>query len=137
MYDAEITAVATGAAGTLVAAIATWGAGKMQSTVAHFFRLGTAHQQQAATVAVGTTAAQLSSEDGEARAAATEAWAEAIARYLSEHREAMAEVDGLAQPMPSTSNVWNQRNSGTGTFIGGNVYGGLTLSQDGTPDGGR
>ncbi|MFG3227572.1 hypothetical protein ACGF07_22690 [Kitasatospora sp. NPDC048194] len=137
MYDAEVTAVATGAAGTLVAAIATWGAGKMQVAVGHFFRRGTPQEQRAAMEAVNATAAELSSGGDGARAAAAAAWTEVLAQYLSDHRDLLGEVDGLGRPGSAVSSVWNQHNTGTGTFVGGNVYGGLTIQQGGGPDDGR
>ncbi|MFJ9771985.1 hypothetical protein ACIRVF_12170 [Kitasatospora sp. NPDC101157] len=137
MYDAEIAAVATGAAGTLVAAITTWGAGKMQATVAHFFRRGTPQEQRAAMEAVNATATELSSGGDEARTAAAAAWTEILTQYLSDHRDLLGEVGVLGRPGSPVSSVWNQRNTGSGTFIGGSVYGGLTIQQGGGPDGGR
>ncbi|MGX9888715.1 hypothetical protein [Streptomyces sp. NPDC002276] len=137
MYDAELMAVATGAAGTLVAAIATSGAEQMRLRVAHFFRRATPDQQRAATQAVDDTAVQLTSPTPETQALAETAWAQLIARYLAEHRDALSEVDALAVPTPSAPKVWHQHNTGTGTFIGGDVHGGMTFNYGGTSDGGR
>ncbi|WP_328544104.1 hypothetical protein [Streptomyces europaeiscabiei] len=137
MYDAELMAVATGAAGTLVAAIATSGAEVMRLKVAHFFRLATPDQQRVAAQAVDDTAAQLTSPSLEAQALAATAWAQLIARYLAEHRGAMNEVDELAVSSSRVSKVWNQHNTGTGTFIGGDVQGGVTFNYGGASDGGR
>ncbi|WP_405847412.1 hypothetical protein OG211_08140 [Streptomyces niveus] len=74
MYDAELMAVATGAAGTLVAAIATSGSEKMRLRVARFFRRAAPDQQRAAAQAVDDTAAQLTSLSPEAQALAATAW---------------------------------------------------------------
>ncbi|MEU2746713.1 hypothetical protein ABZ613_10485 [Streptomyces collinus] len=74
MYDAELMAVATGAAGTLVAAIAASGAEKMRLKVAHFFRRANLDQRRAAAQAVDDTAAQLTSPTPEAQALAATAW---------------------------------------------------------------
>lgn len=137
MYDAELMAVATGAAGTLVAAIATSGSEKMRLRVARFFRRAAPDQQRAAAQAVDDTAAQLTSLSPEAQALAATAWVQLIAHYLDEHRDAMSEVDELAMPDPPVSNVWNQHNTGTGTFIGGDVHGGVTFNYGGASDGGR
>ncbi|MDH6435712.1 hypothetical protein M2158_004189 [Streptomyces sp. SAI-144] len=137
MYDAELMAVATGAAGTLVAAIATSGAEKMRLKVAHFFRRATPEQQRTAAQAVDDTAAQLTSPSPETQALAATAWAQLIAQYLAEHGDAVSEVDELAVPAPPASKVWNQHNSGTGTFIGGDVHGGMTFNYGGASDGGR
>lgn len=49
----------------------------------------------------------------------------------------MSEVGELAVPTSPASRVWNQHNTGTGTFIGGDVHGGLTFNYGGVPDGGR
>lgn len=137
MYETELMAVATGAAGTLVAAIATSGAEKMRVKVAHFFRRATPDQLRAATQAVDDTAAQLASPAADTQAIATNAWAELIAQYLAEHRGAMSEVDELALPTPPASKVWNQHNTGTGTFIGGDVHGGVTFHYGRASDGGH
>ncbi|MBK3532687.1 hypothetical protein JHN61_28905 [Streptomyces sp. MBT67] len=137
MYDAELMAVATGAAGTLVAAIATSGAEKMRLKVAHFFRLANPDQQRAAAQAVDDTAAQLTSPSAEAQELAATVWARLIVQYLAEHRGAMSEVDQLAVPAPAASKVWNQHNTDTGTFIGGDVHGGMTVNYGGAPDGGH
>jgi len=137
MYDAELMAVATGAAGTLVAAIATSGAEKMRLKVAHFFRWATPNEQRVAAQAVDDTAAQLASPSPETEALAASAWTQLIARYLAEHRDAMSEVDELAVPTQPTSKVWNQHNTGAGTFIGGDVHGGMTFNYGGASDGGR
>ncbi|WP_369165643.1 hypothetical protein [Streptomyces sp. AFD10] len=137
MYDAELMAVATGAAGTLVAAIAASGAEKMRLKVAHFFRLATPDQQRAAAQAVDDTAAQLTSPSADAQEIAATIWAQLIAQYLAEHRGAMSEVDELAVPAPAASKVWNQHNTGAGTFIGGDVHGGMTVNNGGASDGGH
>ena len=137
MYDAELMAVATGAAGTLVAAIAASGAEKMRLRVAHFFRRANLDQQRAAAQAVDDTAAQLTAPTPEAQALAATAWAQLIAQYLAEHRDAMSEVDDLAVHNSTASKVWNQHNTGTGTFIGGDVHGGMTFNYGGAPDGGH
>ncbi|MEV5600226.1 MULTISPECIES: hypothetical protein [Streptomyces] len=137
MYDAELMAVATGAASTLVAAIAASGAEKMRLKVAYFFRRATTEQQRSAAQAVDNTATQLTSPSPETQALAATAWAHLIAQYLAEHRDALSEVDELAGPTPPASKVWNQHNTGTGTFIGGDVHGGLTFNYGGASDGGR
>ncbi|MGW3127061.1 hypothetical protein [Streptomyces sp. NPDC001123] len=137
MYETELMAVATGAAGTLVAAIATSGAEKMRVKVAHFFRRATPEQQRAATQAVDDTAAQLTPPGSDSQAIATNAWAELIAHYLAEHPDAISDIDELGSPTPPDSKVWNQRNTGTGTFIGGDVRGDVVFNYGGAPDGGR
>jgi hypothetical protein len=137
MYDADLMAVATGAAGTLAAAIATWGAERMRAKVAHFFRRGTPDQQRMAARAVDDTAAQLDSRSPEAQALAVIAWTRLISQHLTEHSDAIHEVDELAVPTPLALKVWNQHNTGTGTFIGGEVYGGVTLNHGGASDDGH
>lgn len=123
--------------GTIVAAIATSGAEKMRLKVAHLFRRATPDQQRAAAQAVDDTAARLASPSPEAQALAATTWAQLIVRYLAENRYAMSEVDELAVPTPLASKVWNQHNNGTGTFIGGDVHGGMTFNYGGAPDRGR
>ncbi|WP_318202262.1 hypothetical protein [Streptomyces sp. SCL15-4] len=137
MYDAELTAVATGAAATLVAAIATSGAEQIRQKVAHFFRRADPDQQRSAVQAVDDTAAALASSSPEAHELAATVWMQLIARYLDEHRDAMGEVGDLGVVTPLASKVWNQYNTGTGTFIGGDVHGGMTVHYGGIPDGGH
>ncbi|MEU2746712.1 hypothetical protein ABZ613_10480 [Streptomyces collinus] len=49
----------------------------------------------------------------------------------------MSEVDELAVHNMPASKVWNQHNTGTGTFIGGDVHGGMTFNYGGASDVGR
>lgn len=119
------------------AAIATSGAEKMRLKVTHFFRRATPEQQRAVAQAVDDTAAQLTSPSADAQALAATAWAQLIAQYLAGHRDSMSEVHELAVPTPPASRVWHQHNAGTGTFIGGDVHGGLTFNHGGASDGGR
>jgi hypothetical protein len=135
MYDAELMAVATGAAGTLVAAIASSGAERVRSKIEHFFRRATPDQQRAIARAVDDTTAQLATPSLEAQTPATATWAQLIAEYLTQHRDAIHELNELGAPVPLNSNVWRQHNSGAGTFIGGDVHGGLTFNYGGAQDG--
>lgn len=77
------------------------------------------------------------SPGAETQTTATNALAELIAQYLAEYRDALSEVDELAVPTPPASKVWNQHNTGTGTFIGGDVQGDVIFNYGGAPDGGR
>jgi hypothetical protein len=86
---------------------------------------------------VDDTAAPLTLPTPEAQALAATAWAQLIAQYLAEHRDAMSEVDELAVHNMPASKVWNQHNTGTGTFIGGDVHGGMTFNCGGASDVGR
>jgi hypothetical protein len=131
MYDAELLTVATGAAGTLVAAIATWGAEEARAKVAHFFHRDTA-QRDVAVRAVEETAARLQRPDAAAHAGAVSLWVGLIAPYLAQHREAMSELDELATSTRPGAQVWNQNNHGSGTFIGGSVHGPVTLHAGGS-----
>ncbi|MDG4858779.1 hypothetical protein P8605_11555 [Streptomyces sp. T-3] len=135
MYEAELMATATGAAGTLVAAIATWGAENARAKVVRFFRRGGQDQQRAAVQAVDDTVARLASPDPGAQALSVSLWAQLFAQYLAEHREAAAELDELTAVGTAAVKVVNQHNTGAGTFIGGDVHGGITLHQGGAPDG--
>ncbi|MGW2342727.1 hypothetical protein [Streptomyces sp. NPDC001661] len=138
MYEAELVAVATGAAGTLVAAIATSGAQATKAQVMRFFRHGTPGQQRAAIQEIDDTTARLGSSATDAHGQSVRAWAELITQYVIEHREAVDEIGELTEAGErGTVRVWNQHNTGSGTFIGGDVHGGLTLHHGGTPDGQR
>jgi hypothetical protein len=137
MYETELWAVATGAAGTLVAAIATYGAERVRLKVTRFFRHATPDQQRVAAQAVDDTAAQLASPAPDTQDLAVSMWARLISQYLAEHRDAMGEVDELVMPAPTGPKTWNQHNNGAGTFIGGDVYGGVTFNYGGASDGGN
>lgn len=135
MYEAELMAVATGAAGSLVAAISTYGVEQVRAKVAHFFRRATPAQRSATAQALDDTAARLASPPTDAedvRATATRMWAELIAGYMAEHGDAVREADALVAVPERGSNVWQQHNTGTGTFIGGDVHGGVVFNNGGT-----
>jgi hypothetical protein len=137
MYEPELLAVATGAAGTIVAAITTWGAETMRVRVGHFFHRATPEQQRAAVQAVNETVAQLDSPGADPAAIAATTWTGLIARYVAEYPDALDEVGELSALTAPVSKVWQQQNTGTGTFIGGDVHGGVVFNNGGLVDGGN
>ncbi|MEU6347527.1 hypothetical protein ABZ883_42165 [Streptomyces sp. NPDC046977] len=133
MSETELMAIATGAAGTIAAAMATSGALAIRDRVATLFHRGTAAEQSEALDAVDRDAASLA--DGRPVEQVTRLWAVRIASYLAAHPEAVPDATRLAQPpRVDASQTWHQHNTGRGTFIGRDVHGGITSNHNGPSD---
>lgn len=121
MYDAELLAIATGAAGTLVASGVAGGALALRERVASLLRRATAGERDAVTEIIengsGLTASQM-----------IEILASCLADYLVAHPDAIPEFEASARGGVS---VYNQHNTGTGVFIGRDHCGDLTINHGG------
>jgi hypothetical protein len=123
MFDAETTAILTGAAGNIVAYMLNGRVDALRSWVAHIFR-GASEQERADQLRaieddmVALAGHEMSEADVKAR------WAIVLASHLAAHPEARAEIQALETPVTiRPMHVEEQHNHGAGTFIGGDNYG--------------
>ncbi|GGP36402.1 hypothetical protein [Streptomyces abikoensis] len=123
MYEAEIMTVATGAAGTLVAAGVSGGAHALRARIVALFRHGTSEEQAAALAVV-------EQEAGLTEGERIEALATRIAAYLVAHPDAIPEVKAVAADFKATT--YYQHNTGSGIFIGRDHVGDLTINHGGS-----
>lgn len=119
MFDAETTAILTGAAGNIVAYMLSGRVDALRTWVVRIFRDGPdqLHAIEGDTAALASHT--LSVADAKAR------WAAMLAYYLAEHPEARAEIQAIsaAPAVIRSMSVQQQHNHGSGTFVGGDNYG--------------
>lgn len=121
MGAAEYLDIATGAAGTLLAGGITATGAAAGSRIAHLFRRGTADEQSTVVALIGDPVASYEQR--------IERLAAQIYAHLVTHPDALVEFATLATAGSST---YNQQNTGSGTFIGRDHVGDLTINHHGT-----
>jgi hypothetical protein len=129
MLDPVTTAIITGAAGNIVANMLDGRVDALRAWAARTFRSGTEEQRSAPLRALEEDAAALtrkvtSEEDVRAR------WSDLLGSYLTAYPETRADIKAMAStPIASKAvHIGAQYNYGSGTFIGGDNYGGINTS---------
>lgn len=133
MLDAAAIAVATGAASNLVAYLLQGQSDALRTRLSAIFRRGTAQQQSDALRTLDEDAAALAQRTV-AHADITARWTGLLAALLAVCPDARADIEALASAGPSgakTVNIGSQHNHGSGTFIGGDNHGGITVTGGG------
>jgi len=130
MLDELAATVATGAAGNIIAYMLSGQVDALRAQVARIFRHGTEQDQAIAMRALDDDAAALA-QPGTSESAVTERWTGLLLSYLAAHPEARSDVEALASSSVSggVQNIGSQHNHGSGTFIGGDNYGSITVSR--------
>ncbi|MFE2727730.1 hypothetical protein [Kitasatospora sp. NPDC059327] len=126
MIDEVATAVATGAAGNVIAHLLTGRADALRTRVAAVFRRGTAQQRTEALTALEHDRAALA-ERRESETAVAARWTDRFLTQLDAHPEARGDVEALAAGSPSRV-IGAQHNHGSGVFVGGDNHGGITVT---------
>ncbi|MEU6036945.1 hypothetical protein ABZ801_16210 [Actinomadura sp. NPDC047616] len=125
-------AIITGAAANLVAYMLNGQVDAVRSWVGRIFRAGSEEEQSTSlrTVEDDTVAlarGTVSEADVKAR------WGLLLAAYLAEHPEIQADIEAVANSTPTateTTNIGQQHNHGSGTFIGRDNYGGIAAPRN-------
>jgi hypothetical protein len=129
MLDEAAAAVATGAAGNIVAYLVQGHADTLRARIAAIFRHGGPERESEALRMLADDASALSQSTGN-QAAATVRWTALLTAVLAAHSEACPEVEALAASAPAatkTVHIGSQHNHGSGTFIGGDNTGFIHL----------
>jgi hypothetical protein len=126
MLDEVSIAIATGAAGNVVAYMLNGPVDVLRTQVARIFRHGTEQERAEAVGRVGADAKALT-EHKASEADLTERWIRLLASYLGAHPEARGDVEAFASSSINgkTTIIGSQNNWGSGAFIGGDNYGGI------------
>jgi hypothetical protein len=126
VLDEATTAIIIGAAGNIVAYMLNGRADALRAWALKVFRVGAADQSSAPLRALEEDSLALvqgkaSESDVKTR------WATFLTSLLAAHPELRHEIDMMATTpvQGGTINVGAQHNHGTGTFIGGNNFGGI------------
>ncbi|MEV0715623.1 hypothetical protein [Asanoa sp. NPDC050611] len=130
MFDAETTAIITGAAGSVVAHMLNGRVDAVREWAARIFRQESKQQRAQQLEAVEQDAAALASRTA-SKADVTARWAAVLGAYVASHPEVRADLlEMSASPVGSKlMYVQEQNNSGSGTFIGGDNYGRIAPSR--------
>ncbi|MFJ9950088.1 hypothetical protein [Kitasatospora sp. NPDC091207] len=126
MIDEVATAIATGAAGNVIAYLLNNQADTLRTRVVAIFRHGTEERRAEALTALDHDRAALA-ERRESETAVAERWAGRFAAHLGTHPEARDAVEALAAG-PTSRVIGAQHNHGSGVFVGGDNHGGITLT---------
>ncbi|MEU2977765.1 hypothetical protein ABZ678_12335 [Streptomyces hirsutus] len=130
MLDEVAIAVATGAAGNVAAYLLQGQVDVLRTRISAIFRHGTEQQRSNAlqTLDEDTTAL---AQHTTAPTDITSRWTGHLTAFLAAFPEAQEDVEALASATPSsmkTVNIGSQHNHGSGTFIGGDNHGGITIT---------
>ncbi|GAA2288615.1 hypothetical protein GCM10010145_68900 [Streptomyces ruber] len=112
--------VASGAAGTLIGGALTGGAIWFRTKIRELARRGTAAEQDAMIAVLD--------DENATPEELTHRLTPLIEAHLRSHSAAVSEFKALALTGPT---IYNQTNSGSGVFIGGDNHGGLTINPGG------
>lgn len=126
MLDEVVTAIATGAAGNIVASMLNGRVDALRAQFARMFRHGTEQERSVVLSALEDDAVALLQR----RASETDLtgrWTSLLLAYLSAHPEAGGDIEAFASApvISKTMNIGAQHNYGSGPFIGGDNYGNI------------
>ncbi|GHI05801.1 hypothetical protein AQI88_09810 [Streptomyces cellostaticus] len=131
MLDAAALAVATGAAGNVLAYLLQGQTDTLRTRISAIFQRGTAREESIALRALEEHAEALE-QRRVTQAEVTAQWSSLLAAFLTAYPEARADIEALRSSVPSgmkTVHIGSQHNHGRGTFIGGDNHG--TVRVDG------
>jgi hypothetical protein len=128
MLDELATAIATGAAGNMIAYMFNGRVDALRAQVARMFRHGTEHERSAALRTLEDDTIALAQRRA-SKADLTARWASLLLSYLTVHPEARGDIEAFASTpvINKTMSVGSQHNYGSGTFIGGDNYGNMNF----------
>jgi hypothetical protein len=126
VLDPTTTAIITGAAGNIVAYMLNGRVDALRAWVGRIFRHGAEAERSQALSAIDQDLSDLRSMT-RSEAELTAQWKALLATYVTEHPDATSDIRAMpAMSAPGKSvNIGHQNNFGSGTFIGGDNYGGI------------
>jgi hypothetical protein len=128
VLDEVTIAIATGAAGNIVAYMFNGRVDALRGQVARIFRHGAVQEQSAVLRTLEDDAAALTQQEV-SKTDLTGQWTSLLLSYLTAHPEARGDIEAFASAavINRTLNIGSQHNYGSGTFIGGDNYGNMTF----------
>ena len=128
MLDDVATAIATGAAGNIVAYMLNDQADALGAKIATIFRHGSGHERAAALRAVERGVDALNKHKVTETDLIVQ-WGDLLLSYLTAHPEARADVESLMslRITKRTTIVGSQKHFGSGPQIAGDNYGSMTF----------
>ena len=128
MLDEVATAIATGAAGNIIAYMFNGRVDALRVQLARIFRHGTEQERSTALRTLEDDAVALTQHEA-SKADLTGRWTSFLLAYLTAHPEARGDIEAFASApvINKTMNIGSQHNHGPGPFIGGDNYGNMTF----------
>jgi hypothetical protein len=128
VIDEVTTAIATGAAGNLIAYMLNGRVDALRAHIARIFRHGSESERSTALNTLNDDVVALTQHEA-SKAEVSERWTDLIGSYLIAHPEARRDVEKFAVTFPGTRTtiIESQNNYDRGTFIGGDNYGDMTF----------
>ena len=128
MFDEVATAIATGAAGNIIAYMLNGQVDALRGQVARIFRHGTEPERSAVLRMLKDDAVTLTQQEA-SETDVTGRWTSILLSYLTAHPEAREDIEAFvsAPVINKTMNIGSQQNHGSGPFIGGDNYGNMTF----------
>jgi len=128
MLDEVTTAIATGAAGNVIASMLNGRVDALRAQVARMFRHGTPQERATILRGLDEDAGALKRKEV-SKADLTERWINLLASYLTQHPEACRDIEafGSLHTERRIMNIGSQNNIGSGFFIGGDNHGDIKL----------
>jgi cytidylate kinase len=128
MLDEVTTAIATGAAGNIIAYMLNDRLDALRAQFARIFRHGTEKEKSAALQALEQDASALL--NGKAsEASLAKQWINFLLSYLAAHPRVREDLEAFnsSAGVNKTMIIESQHNHGSGVFIGGDNYGSMTF----------
>jgi hypothetical protein len=128
MLDEVVTAIATGAAGNIVAYMLNGQVDALRAQIARIFRHWTEQERSTVLRRLEDDAVALTRQ-GVSETDLTRRWASLLVSYLTAHPEAHGDIQAFASVpvINKTMNIGSQHNHASGTFIGGDNYGSINF----------
>jgi hypothetical protein len=127
MLDEVATAIATGAAGNIIAYMLNGQVDALRAQVVRIFRHGTEQERYVALRTLEDDTVALT-QKRTSETDVTGRWISLLLSYLTAHPKARGDIKAFASaPVVKTMNIGSQHNHGSGPFIGGDNYGNMTF----------
>ena len=128
MLDEVTTAIATGAAGNIIAYMLNGQVDALRAQIVRIFQHGSEQERSLALHTVEDDVVALTQKKA-SESDVTGRWTGLLLSYLTAHPEAYGDIKAFASGpvVNKTTSIGSQHNHGSGPFIGGDNYGDMTF----------
>lgn len=128
MLDEVAAAIATGAAGNIIAYMLNGQVDALRAQVVRIFRHGTEQERSMVLHTLEDDTVALTQKTA-SETDLTGRWTGLLLSYLAAHPEACGDIKAFASGSVAnrTMNIGSQHNHGSGPFVGGDNYGNMTF----------
>ncbi len=127
MLDEVAAAIATGAAGNIIAYMLNGQVDALRAQVARIVRHGTEQERSVVLQTLEDDAVALTNKKA-SETDLTRRWTDILLSYLAAYPESLGDIEAFGtMAINKTMNIGSQHNHGSGPFIGGDNYGNMTF----------